>query len=649
VYYTPQYIVDYIVKNTVGKLVAGKTPEEIAEIKILDPACGSGSFLIGAYTYLLRYHLDWYTSNEPKKHKEAVFQVRENEWYLTTVEKKRILLNNIFGVDIDPQAVEVTKLSLLLKVLEHESRESIDQQVKLGLEGVLPNLAGNIKCGNSLIGPDFYGTGQATLFDEEEMRRVNVFDWNDNVKGFGRIMKRGGFDVVVGNPPYVEFKRLDAGIKKPIRERFESAKGKFDLFIPFIEQGIRILKEGGCISYICPSMFVKRDFGEGIRRFITNNAQIVKLTHFSDFQIFGKVTNYPIIFVFQKSKNIEKTKIELFTKTRGLTHAIVEKTLQENKNTPFFKTYSVSSNNFSDEAWDFSTEDCKALRAKLETTDKSKRLGELCKYIFEGIASGKDEVFYINSDVIAQFKLENDIIYPIYRGENIGRYFSRWSDTWVIYPYDRETNEVIPERDLKEKYPNVYRYLQGKRDNLRGRKYFDKSNKKWYELWCERAYKKFKPSKIIVAEISPENRFCLDTEGFLGNTKTFNLVLEDNQTMDYKYLLGILNSKLMNFYHRLVSVPKAGGYFEYKTQFLSLYPIRTIDFSIPAEKAQHDKLVALVDNMLKLQKKHHGARMERDKELYEWQIKIVDAQIDKLVCELYGLTEEEIEIMEESL
>jgi hypothetical protein len=203
VYYTPQYIVDYIVKNTVGKLVEGKTPEEIAEIKVLDPACGSGSFLIGAYTYLLRYHLDWYLNNEPKKHNEAVFQVRENEWYLTTVEKKRILLNNIFGVDIDPQAVEVTKLSLLLKVLEHESRESIDQQVKLGLEGVLPNLEGKIKCGNSLIGPDFYDTQQqATLFDEAEMRRVNVFDWDDDVKGFGEIMKRGGFDCVIGNPPY---------------------------------------------------------------------------------------------------------------------------------------------------------------------------------------------------------------------------------------------------------------------------------------------------------------------------------------------------------------------------------------------------------------------------------------------------------------
>ncbi|MEA1908964.1 MAG: DNA methyltransferase, partial [Euryarchaeota archaeon] len=167
VYYTPQYIVDYIVKNTVGKLVAGKTPEEIAEIKILDPACGSGSFLIGAYTHLLKYHLDWYVANKPKKHKKAVFQVRENEWYLTTDEKKRILLNNIYGVDIDSQAVEVTKLSLQLKVLENESRESVNQQVKLGMEGMLPNLGGNIKCGNSLIGPDFYDAGQTTLFDED--------------------------------------------------------------------------------------------------------------------------------------------------------------------------------------------------------------------------------------------------------------------------------------------------------------------------------------------------------------------------------------------------------------------------------------------------------------------------------------------------
>jgi type I restriction-modification system DNA methylase subunit len=255
VYYTPQYIVDYIVKSTVGKLVEGngKTPEEIAEIKILDPACGSGSFLIGAYTYLLRYHLDWYVNNEPKKHKEAVFQVRENEWYLTTAEKKRILLNNIFGVDIDPQAVEVTKLSLLLKVLEHESRESIDQQVKLGLEGVLPNLGGNVKCGNSLIGADFYGTGQQeTLFDEEEMRRVNVFDWNDDVKGFGEIMKRGGFDCVIGNPPYVRIQTLQDTQPEAVqyfKNRYKSGgKGNFDIYALFVEQGYSLLNKSGLLG-----------------------------------------------------------------------------------------------------------------------------------------------------------------------------------------------------------------------------------------------------------------------------------------------------------------------------------------------------------------------------------------------------------------
>jgi hypothetical protein len=161
-----------------------------------------------------------------------MFQARENEWYLTTAEKKRILLNNIFGVDIDSQAVEVTKMSLLLKVLEHESRESIDQRAKLGLEGVLPNLEDNIKCGNSLIGSEYYELGQqGTLFNEEEMRRVNVFDWDDERKGFGGIMKRGGFDCVIGNPPYVRIQTLQETQPEAVhyfKNRYNSgAKGNF--------------------------------------------------------------------------------------------------------------------------------------------------------------------------------------------------------------------------------------------------------------------------------------------------------------------------------------------------------------------------------------------------------------------------------------
>lgn len=176
VYYTPTYIVDYIVKNTVGQLLEGKTRQQAAELRIIDPACGSGSFLLGAYQHLLDWHLDLYINDDPQRHAKGrpprLYQDESGEWRLTIDERKRILLDNIYGVDIDPQAVEVTKLSLLLKVLEGEQR----QQAEMFQERVLPDLGDNIKCGNSLIGPDFYEAAQMAMFDAEERRRINVFD-----------------------------------------------------------------------------------------------------------------------------------------------------------------------------------------------------------------------------------------------------------------------------------------------------------------------------------------------------------------------------------------------------------------------------------------------------------------------------------------
>jgi hypothetical protein len=210
VYYTPTYIVDYIVEKTLGNLLEGKKPGPrggVSKIKIVDPACGSGSFLIRAYQFLLDWHRDRYVEDGPEKWSRQLYQGHGGQWHLTIDEKKRILLNNIHGVDIDSQAVEVTKLSLLLKVLEGESEASLATQLRMFQERALPDLDNNIKCGNSLIGPDFYEDEQMMLLEEEKHYRINVFDWDTS---FPQVFSgdNPGFDAVIGNPPYIRIQSL---------------------------------------------------------------------------------------------------------------------------------------------------------------------------------------------------------------------------------------------------------------------------------------------------------------------------------------------------------------------------------------------------------------------------------------------------------
>ena len=203
VYYTPTYIVNYIVQNTVGKLLEGKTPDQAAKLRILDPACGSGSFLTGAYQYLLDWHLNYYREH-PTSYRNNRRETPTG-MILTTAHKRDILRNNIYGVDLDQNAVEVSKLSLLLKMLENEDESAATgrQTIMFAAGGrILPDLSDNIKWGNSLIGSDFYSGKQMDLFDDEQVLKVKPFDWDSNSTGFGDIMANGGFDAVIGNPPY---------------------------------------------------------------------------------------------------------------------------------------------------------------------------------------------------------------------------------------------------------------------------------------------------------------------------------------------------------------------------------------------------------------------------------------------------------------
>ena len=318
VYYTPTYIVDYIVQQTVGQLVEGKTPRQIAGVgrvgnsplRILDPACGSGSFLLGAYQYLLDYHRRWYEAHDPAKHargkRPAVYQGPRGEWRLTTAEKKRILLDNIYGVDIDRQAVEVTKLSLLLKVLEGENQETLGRQLALWRERALPDLGNNIKCGNSLIGPDYFEAQLLPLENEEEMRRVNPFDWESE---FPEVIAAGGFDAVIGNPPYVLGREtFDNRIKEYISTHYDAYRGKYDLYIYFTEKAISLLRKQGRLGYILPNTLLANVNATRLREMILDRTSIKIIKTFRS-KVFRKAQVESIILVTQNEQNNGKNTI----------------------------------------------------------------------------------------------------------------------------------------------------------------------------------------------------------------------------------------------------------------------------------------------------------------------------------------------------
>jgi hypothetical protein len=255
VYYTPKYIVDYIVKNTVGKIIEGKTPKEIEKIRILDPACGSGSFLIGAFQCLIDYHLRYLTEHPKEAEVHPLFPdvIRDEngEHRLSVVRKARILRNNLFGVDIDPQATEITMMSLYLKALEGERSQLPPKQ------HLLPELKYNIICGNSLIGLDVYDQG--VLFGDAERDRINAFAWNSEGAGFGRIMKEGGFDCVIANPPYIRIQTLQEF--SPIEADYlkihysTASSGNFDIYVCFVEKGFSLLRGAGRLGFILPRSY----------------------------------------------------------------------------------------------------------------------------------------------------------------------------------------------------------------------------------------------------------------------------------------------------------------------------------------------------------------------------------------------------------
>ena len=679
VYYSPKYIVDYIVKNTVGKVIEGKTPKQIEKIKIIDPACGSGSFLLGAYQYLIDYHLRYYRDH-PKEAQTQFFdfyyKVGPEDLVLPLRTKAAILRNNIFGVDIDPQAVEITMMSLYLKALEGE-RSLLPKKQHL-----LPPLSNNIKCGNSLIGYDIYDTPSPALshqgrgnydtplpleggglgrgWDDETKSRINPFEWNSKSTGFGEIMENGGFDVVIGNPPYVRIQAMKEWAPVEVefykRQYVAASKGNYDIYVVFVEKGLSLLNKRGRQGFILPHKFFNTKYGEPLRGLIAKGKHLSHIVHFGHQQVFDGATTYTCL---------------LFLNKEGGKECLIEKVdnLTEWQRTGQSITGKIATNKIKGTVWNFTVGENAALFERL--ANMPIKLGDIAN-IFVGLQTDADDIYIVeerqksDEQILCYSKatekthwFEDTHLKLFVKGSlNVKRYELNNLNKRLIFPYKLVDgkSQLIDADEYRKSFPLTWAYLEENKKRLSLRNKGIMAPSEWYGYIYKKNHSRLATPKLLVPSIGTGSCFSADLKGeyyFVGSGGGggggYGISLPPDSNESYLYLLGLLNSILLSTYLKTISTPFRGGYIALNRQYIEQLPIRTIDFNNAPEKTLHDKLVTLVDRMLELHKKQFSLPPSAEREKIERAIAITDEKIDEIVYGLYGITEEERKIIEINL
>lgn len=590
VYYTPQYIVDYIIKNTVDKVIKGKKPKQIEKIKILDPACGSGSFLLTAYQTLIDYHLTFYEKHPEESGTGILFPdviTDFNGKKRLSIEKKALILrNNIFGVDIDPQAVEIAMMSLYLKCLEGE--KDLPRKKEL-----LPSLARNIRCGNSLISYDILD--QMTLFDDEEKDRINPFDWYSKSTGFGQIIEQGGFDVLVGNPPYIFARELlTQSEKKYFINHYNSIWEKPNTYMLFMERGIVFLKSKGLISYIVPNSWLTVESGKLIRNLFMD--KLIKLLDLN-YPVFDKVNVETTVFVGKKHEQRRKIQCARLSSKEEfpLNHFVLmsQDLWIANKG----KIYICSNLKIDSILTSISNNsenmgDIYDVRTGLQAYEKGKGIPK------QTVQDVKDHVFDFDYNF-------DEFTYRYADGKNIKRYHINWSGRWLRYG-------------------------------------------KW--LSQPRTLDIFTRPRLLIREITSPPPYCINTgyiNDLLLNNKSILNILDHQDNIDnLLFLLAQLNSRLISLFYQERAVKSKRTMFpKVVIRDLRIFPCKSLNSDIRLKNS----VIELVRSMLKLQKKKISTIPSSKRDQIEREILITDEKIDELVYELYGITKEEIKIIEEGI
>lgn len=593
IFYTPEHITAYIVKNTIGSWLEEQKAnigiDDLAEfpqseedkkkhlelweqyanvlknVKILDPACGSGAFLTQAFDFLLKEWtilidiFDKLNNNKKAKASKDLFEKigAEGQFSLSKL-KKEIVSKNLFGADLNFESVEITKLGLWLK-----SASKVE---------ALALLDSNIKCGNSLIS-DINASQNAFVWEEE----------------FSDILSSGGFDIIVGNPPYVESKKLKA-FSSYFSKNYELYSGTADLYVYFFELAFKMLKEKGKLGFINSNKFMKTSYGEKLRAFISKK-RIKQIIDFTGYKVFKDALVASCIMLIGNEKFSEKIKVS-FVNQKLDDYESLEDYVEDNH-------FYMKSTNLTEQIWFLSENGKIPIKQNIESNSiKLKDIEGIS--IYRGITTGFNKAFIIDLEtknkLIKEDRKNEEIIKPLLQGRNIRKWFYKESGLFMLFipwHFPLHQNKEIKgasakaERLLKENYPSIYKHLLNHKENLQKRNVDETGIRyEWYALQRSAAtyYSEFEKPKIIWGLTADKWAFCYDDKKHFLPSNGY--ILTSNTALSLEFILGVLNSKLMRFYFDFIGIMTAGGAFTLKYETIAEFPFKISEIDIQAEIAK---------------------------------------------------------------
>lgn len=583
---TPIEIVKYMVRNTLEPLCRNKTPEEILSLRIADIACGSGIFLEESFQYLSNYCIDWYMENNPS----YLMELSNGRKKLPLKDKKEILVNCIYGIDIDYHAVEVCKFSLLVKLIEDETEASVYDSCP-----ILPDLSGNIKNGNSLIERD-----DIDLPSVEVLKKIKPFDWKN-------INDGKCFDVIVGNPPYVsteEIHKLETKEEFEIyKSKYQSAYKQFDKYFIFFERALSKINGNGKICYIVPNKFYKIDAGKNLRKLLSD--KIERLDDFGSEQLFPDKTIYSCIISL--SKKSEKL---IYCEVDSPVKLFVGNDLRQTE---------YSSNYLNENLWKLTAD-----KKLLNIFENCKTTLEDVAEIFNGIQTSAEQppVYWFSQDEIVSenekfvsvkkfgkiYKIEKKILKPYFKPTKKNEkgqktYSILKTDKRIIFPYDTE-GKLIDIQTMKSDFAETFRYFSDCYDllvpaclnNGKGRDIKNATDETWYQYGRTQALTCFiNRPKLIVKVLSKISMYAYDDKDMLiasGGTAGYCAISsKKNSKYDLFFIQAWLNHPYTEKIIDILGSDFEGGFVARGTFLLKKLPFVELDFSKEEQKSIHDNVV----------------------------------------------------------